>query len=66
MFVGRYGTGGFWILAFWGLRLIYKGVRGDIYDGWGERNAPRWGYIVFGLLCEAPLIGYLVFLHKLG
>jgi hypothetical protein len=60
---------GFWVfglLAFWGLRLLDRGIRDDIYDWIGERNAPRWAYIVFGSLCQAPLIAYLVFLHNLG
>ena len=54
------------MLSFWGVSLVYKGIRGDIYDSFGEENAPRWAYIAFGLLCQAPLIAYLVFLRRSG
>jgi hypothetical protein len=56
----------FGLLACWGLWLLDRGIRDDIYDWIGERNAPRWSYIVFGVLCQAPLIAFLVFLHRLG
>ena len=56
----------FAVFAIWGLRLLDRGIRDDIHDWIGERNAPRWSYIAFGSLCQLPLIAYLVFLHRLG
>jgi len=56
----------FGILAIYGLRLLYKGVRNDVYDWVGETRAPRWSYIAFGVLCQVQLIGFIVFLWRQG
>jgi hypothetical protein len=66
LYLPRSGIGVLAMLSFWGVSLVYKGIRGDIYDSFGEENAPRWAYIAFGLLCQAPLIAYLVFLRRSG
>ncbi|MGB8356176.1 MAG: hypothetical protein WCD79_19925 [Chthoniobacteraceae bacterium] len=62
-------SGGFWgfgLLALYGLKFLYKGYNDDIYDWLGEKSAPRWSYIAFGLLCQCPLIAYIVFLKHQG
>ncbi|MGC3991048.1 MAG: hypothetical protein QM796_15490 [Chthoniobacteraceae bacterium] len=51
------------LLALFGLRFLIKGMRDDIYDYIGERYAPRWSYIAFGLGCQLPFIAFLVFLR---
>jgi hypothetical protein len=68
--VSRYSFHGPWggfypfgLLCIFGLCLLYKGARDDIYDFVGEKNAPRWSYIAFGLVCQLPLIGYVAFLY---
>lgn len=74
LIVGYYGMGrpisggftAFGLLAIYGIRLMYKGLTNDIYDFMGERNAPRWSYIVFGALCVMPLVGFVVFLVHQG
>ena len=61
--------GGFWafgLLSLFGLRIFYKGLRNDIYDWLGEKSAPRWSYIAFGLFCQLPLGGYILLLFHQG
>ena len=60
------GIFGFGALSIYGLRFLYKGLRDDIYDWIGEKKAPRWSYIAFGLLCQLPLIAYICFLSHQG
>ena len=67
-FQKRIGGGylAFGLLACFGLRLLYKGLRNDIFDWIGERNAPRWSYLVFGVLCQLPLLGFIALLRHQG
>jgi hypothetical protein len=60
------GLAAFGILAAFGLRFLYKGLRNDIHDWIGERYAPRWSYILFGLLCQLPLAGFILLLSHQG
>ncbi|HOW68389.1 MAG TPA: hypothetical protein P5186_07145 [Candidatus Paceibacterota bacterium] len=49
-----------------GLRLIYRGIRGDVCDKSGTPMAgPSW-FIGGGILCLMPLVAYLVFVWKQG
>ncbi len=56
----------FGILAFVGLRLIYRGLRNDISDSSGTSVAGRSWFIAGGTGCCLPLIGYTLFLWKQG
>ena len=60
------GFAGFGALAFLGLTLLVRGIRGDIYNWLGEKSAPRWSYIVAGVLFMLPLLGWIVFLSHQG
>jgi hypothetical protein len=56
----------FGIFSAYGLTFLIKGLRDDIYDWLGERRAPRWSYIAFGLVCQVPLGVFLAFLARQG
>jgi hypothetical protein len=56
----------FGICAVFGVRLLYRGLRDDIYDRSGMRIAGRSWFIVGGLFCMVPLVAYLVFLWRQG
>ena len=56
----------FGALAVFGLRLLARGVRNDIYDWLGHAPAPRAWFIVGGVLCQLPLVAWVVFLIKQG
>jgi hypothetical protein len=49
-----------------GLRLVLRGLRGDILDSSGTFAAPRIWFIIGGSLLQAPLIGYTWFVWKQG
>lgn len=40
------------------LRLLFKGMRGDIFDECGIAKAPRWLYLVAGVALQMPAIIY--------
>ena len=50
-----YGFGLVGLLCVYGLRLLYKGLRDDIYDSFGEENAPRLAYLMFGRFASYQL-----------
>lgn len=60
------GFTGFGVLSVYGLRLLFKGIRDDIYDWIGEKSAPRWSYIAFGIFYQLPLIAYTLFVIHQG
>jgi hypothetical protein len=60
------GFVGFGVLALLGLRLLVRGIRDDIYDWLGERSAPRWSYILAGVLLVLPLVAWIAFLSHQG
>jgi hypothetical protein len=56
----------FAICAAFGLRLMYRGIRGDVCDSSGTPLAGRGGFIGGGILCLVPLVAYSVLLWKQG
>jgi hypothetical protein len=63
---GRHVTGGaiaFGLLAFYGLRLIYRAWIDDTQDWLGHQAAPRWMYAAGGCLLQVPFIAYILFVR---
>jgi hypothetical protein len=60
------GFVGFGTLAFLGLQLLVRGIRGDIYNWLGEKSASRWSYIAGGILFLLPLVVWIAFLSRQG
>jgi hypothetical protein len=56
----------FAICAAFGLRLMYRGIRGDVCDSSGTPLAGRSGFIGGGILCLVPLVAYSVLVWKQG
>jgi hypothetical protein len=56
----------FGICAVFGLRLLYRGIRGDVNDASGTPIAGRGWFIAGGFFCLLPLFGYFVFVLKQG
>ena len=56
----------FGICAAFGLRLLYRGIRGDVNDASGTPIAGRGWFIGGGVGCLLPLILYLIFVWKQG
>ena len=56
----------FCLCSLWGLRLLWRGWRGDILDSSGMARASRSWFVIGGLLLQAPLVGYTVFAWKQG
>jgi hypothetical protein len=54
----------FGICAAFGLRLLYRGIRGDVNDASGTPIAGRGWFIAGGFFCLLPLFGYFVFVLK--
>ncbi len=54
------------ICAAYGLRLIYRGIRGDISDASGTPVAGRSWFIGGGILCLLPLCAFCLFVWKQG
>lgn len=53
----------FGFVAFYGLALFLKGVSGDTLDWLGHSVAPRWLYILSGIVLQIPLIAFAVFIY---
>ncbi len=61
--------GGFFVLAIcaaYGLRLVFRGIRGDVCDTSGTPIAGRGWFIAAGVVCFFPLVAYFVFVWKQG
>lgn len=56
----------FGLCSVWGLRLLFRGARGDILDSTGMETASRSGFIVGGILLQVPLIAFALFAWKQG
>ena len=56
----------FGLCSFWGLRLFWRGLRGDILDSSGMAAAARGWFVVGGLLLQLPFAGYTYFVWKQG
>jgi hypothetical protein len=56
----------FGICAVFGLRLLYRGIRGDVNDASGTPIAGRGWFIAGGFFCLLPLFGFFVFVLKQG
>jgi hypothetical protein len=56
----------FGLCSFWGLRLLLRGLRGDILDSSGTAVATRSWFIIGGFLLQLPLGGYTYFVWKQG
>ena len=41
-----------------GLMLLFKGMRGDIVDECGIAKAPRWLYLISGVVLQMPAFIY--------
>jgi hypothetical protein len=52
--------------AAWGIRLIYRGVRNDIFDSAGGRVAGRVWFIGGGIVLVTIFIGYIFFMRRQG
>ncbi len=56
----------FGFCSFWGLRLLLRGIRGDILDSSGHPVASRGWFIGGGIFLQLPLIGFLLFVWRQG
>jgi hypothetical protein len=56
----------FTVCAAFGLRLLYRGLCGDVNDSSGTPIAGRGWFMVGGILCVLPLMAYAVFVWKQG
>jgi hypothetical protein len=56
----------FGLCAAFGLRLLYRGILGDVNDPSGTPLAARGWFIVGGIFCLIPLVAYSIFLWKQG
>ena len=56
----------FGLCSVWGLRLLLRGVRGEILDSTGMETASRSCFIVGGILLQFPLIAFTLFAWKQG
>lgn len=58
----------FTVFAVLGLRWIWMGITRDIpIDVFGTpRYAPPWLYVIAGLVCQAPLVLYVLFILRPG
>jgi hypothetical protein len=56
----------FGLCAVFGLRLLYRGLRDDIYDASGMRLAGRGWFIAGGILCMLPLVAFFLFIWRQG
>ena len=56
----------FGIFAVFGLRLLYRGLRNDIYDSSGTPTAGRLWFVLGGIACFVPLVAYCLFLLRQG
>jgi hypothetical protein len=56
----------FGLCSFWGLRLLFRGVRGDILDSSGHDMAPRSLFIGGGVFLQLPLVVFLFFIWRQG
>jgi hypothetical protein len=46
------------VCSIFGLRLLFKGIRGEILDECGMEKAPRWLYIASGVVLQMPAFLY--------
>ena len=56
----------FGLCSFWGLRLLVRGLRGDVLDSSGTALASRGWFLVGGICLQLPLIGFTLFAWKQG
>jgi len=56
----------FGICAAFGVHLLYRGIRGDVYDTSGTPIAGRGWFIGGGILCLLALVAYSIFVWKQG
>jgi hypothetical protein len=56
----------FGLCSYWGLRLLFRGLRGEIADSLGAAVAPRTVFMVGGILLQLPLAGYTLFVWRQG
>jgi hypothetical protein len=56
----------FGLCSIWGLRLLLRGLRGDILDSTGMETASRSWFIAGGILLQFPLITFTLFAWKQG
>ena len=56
----------FGLCSFWGLRLLVRGLRGDILDASGHAVTSRSWFIGGGIFLQLPLIGFTLFAWKQG
>ena len=57
---------GFGVLSLFGIWQLKRVLKGETRNWLGERNAPDWSYLLFGLACQIPLIAWLLFLKRQG
>jgi hypothetical protein len=56
----------FGLCSIWGLRLLWRGLRGDILDSSGMDVAPQSLFIFGGILLQLPLAGFALLAWKQG
>lgn len=56
----------FGICAAYGLRLLYRGLRGDVLGSSGVPMAGRGWFIAAGILCLSTLVAYTFFVWRQG
>jgi hypothetical protein len=56
----------FGLCSLWGLRLVFRGLRGDTTDFLGHEVAPRSLFVGGGIFLQLPLIVFALFAWKQG
>ncbi len=56
----------FGICAAFGLRLLYRGLRGDVLDASGMPTAGRAWFICGGVVMLLPLVVFMIYLWRQG
>ena len=56
----------FVLCSIWGLRLLLRGLRGDVLDASGTPVASCNWFIVGGIFLQLPLVGFTLFVWKQG
>ena len=54
------------LCAFWGIRLLARGIRGDVCDSSNTPIASRSSFITVGIFLLLLFIGYTLFVWKHG
>jgi hypothetical protein len=56
----------FGVVSFFGARLFIRGLQNDINDAYGHPVASRAWFLIGGVLFQAPVIAFALFVWRQG